>query len=94
MRANFIVISLNISENHSLSLRPSDERMKINAFTLKATEEVLSNGIIIGITPPWHTLNDVLGVKQSSKGIRGILRAAIRVEDEVFWRSLTIESNI
>ena len=49
MRANVIVESLNISENYGLSLRTSDERMKINAFTLEATEEVLSNGIIIRI---------------------------------------------
>ena len=94
MRANRIVKSLNVPENYGLSLRTSDKGMKINAFTLQAAEKVLSNGVIIRITLTRHTLNDIMGVEKISKGIRGILRAAIRVEDEIGGWTLTIESNI
>ena len=43
------LISLNIFENGSLSLRTSDKGMKLRIFTLEETEEILSNDVIIEI---------------------------------------------
>ena len=49
MRANKIVITLNVTEDGSFSLSSSSEILEEGEFALQAAEEILSNGVIKGI---------------------------------------------
>ena len=49
MRANKIIVTLDITEDSNLSLMSSSEILEESEFTLKATKEILSNGVMIGI---------------------------------------------
>ena len=49
MRANKIVVTLNVSEDGSFSLTSSSEILEEGKFALQAAEEILSNGVIIRI---------------------------------------------
>ncbi len=50
MRANKVVVSLNVTEDGSFSLTSSSEILEEGEFALQAAEEILSNGVIIRIT--------------------------------------------
>ena len=50
MRANKIVVSLNVTEDGSFSLTSSSELFEESKFALQAAKEILSNGIIIRIS--------------------------------------------
>ena len=49
MRANKIVVTLNVSEDGSFSLTSSSEILEEGKCALQAAEEILSNSIIIRI---------------------------------------------
>ena len=49
MRADEIVITLNVSEDDSFSLTSSSEILEEGKFALQAAKEILSNGVIIRI---------------------------------------------
>ena len=68
MRADEIVIPLNVTEDGSFSFSSSSEILEEGKFALQAAKEILSNGEVRG----------------------RILRAAIRVEDEINSWILTI----
>ena len=50
MRANKIVVTINVSEDGSFSLTSSSEILEEGKFALQAAEEILSNGVIIRIS--------------------------------------------
>ena len=60
MRANKIVVTLNVSEDGSFSLTSSSEILEEGKFALQAAEEILSNSVIIRIAFPRHTLINMM----------------------------------
>ena len=60
MRANKIVVTLNVSEDGSFSLTSSSEILEEGKCALQAAEEILSNSVIIRIAFPRHTLINMM----------------------------------
>ena len=54
----------------------------MDAFAFEAAEEVFSNSVVIGIALTRHALADTELRQSQAIGVRGILDAAVRVEDE------------
>ena len=90
MRANKIVISLNITEDGRFSLNSSFKILKKYKFTFQTAEEFFSNGVIIRIALSRHTLINMVNGQQLPEDRGTILGTSIRVEDEMIRRILTI----
>ena len=82
MRAEGIIEGFQIEEYVVAGGSPGRIQFQVDAFRFQAAEEILSNGVIIGIASTGHTLADTIGRQAVTKGPGGILHAAVTVEDE------------
>ena len=67
VRAYRIIEAFNVAKTGKFSLFASKEMVKMKALTFQTTEEIFSNGIIIGITPARHRLSDRMLMEKSSE---------------------------
>ena len=88
MRAEGIVEGFQIEEDVVASGSSGRIQVQVDEFTFQAAEEIFSNGVIIGIASTGHALADTIGRQTVTKGLGGILHAAVTVEDETL-RGLT-----
>ena len=52
MRTNKIIVTPNITEDSSFSLKSGSKILKEDTFAFQAAKEILSNGVIIRIALP------------------------------------------
>ena len=83
MRAEGIVEGFQIEEDVVASGSSGRIEFQVDKFTFKAAEEIFGNGVIIGIASSGHALADTIGRQTVTKGLGGILHAAVTVEDEI-----------
>ena len=82
MRAEGIIEGFQIEEYIVASGSSGRIQFQVDEFTFQAAEEILSNGVIIGIALTGHALAGPIGRQAVTKCLGGILHAAVTVEDK------------
>ena len=82
MRAEGIIEGIQIEEYVVASGSSGRIQYQVDEFIFQAAEEILSNGVIIGIASTGHALAGPIGRQAVAKCPGGILHAAVTVEDE------------
>ena len=82
MRADSVVEGFEIGKYVVLCSSPCRVVLKVDQFTLEAAEEVLRNGVVIGIAAAGHTLPDAIGFQALPVGLDGILDTPVAVKNQ------------
>ena len=67
---------------------------QMDTLAFEAAEEVLGNGIVVRVTLAGHALTDAKVIKALAVGGRGVLDAAVRVEDQAGLRLTALDSHV
>ena len=83
MRAHGVVEGLQIGKNVCVRSCARGILLQVDEFAFQTAEEVLGNGVVVGIAPVGHTLPDAIGFQSLPVGSGCVLNAAVTVEDQV-----------
>ena len=86
MRADSVVEGFEIGKYVVLCSSPCRVVLKVDQFTLEAAEEVLRNGVVIGVTAAGHALPDAVGFQTLPVGPGGILDTPVAVKNQTLGR--------
>ena len=86
MRADSVVEGFEIGKYVVLCSSPCRVVLKVDQFTLEAAEEVLRNGVVIGVTAAGHALPDAVGFQTLPVAPGGILDAPVTVKNQTSGR--------
>ena len=82
MGADGVVEGFEISKHIVLCCSPCGVVLEVDQLTLEAAEEVLRNGVVIGIAAAGHTLPDAIGFQALPVGLGGILDTPVAVKNQ------------
>ena len=82
MGADGIVKDFEIGKYVVLCSCPCRIVLEVDQFTLEAAEEVLRNGVVIGIDATGHALPDAVGFQALPVGPGGILDTPVAVKNQ------------
>ena len=86
MGADGIVKGFEIGKYVVLSSCPCRIVLEVDQLALEAAEEVLRNGVVIGIAAAGHALPDAAGFQTLPVGTGGILDAPVTVKNQTSGR--------
>ena len=82
MGADGVVESFEIGKHVVLCSSPSWVVLEVDQLALEAAEEVLRNGVVIGIAAAGHTLPDAVGFQTLPVAPGGILDTPVAVKNQ------------
>ena len=94
MRTNSVIKSFDIGEDGRLRLCSCYVVVEIDQLAFEAAEEIFRNSIVVGIAFAGHALEKPKAFKPVTVIKGSILAAAIRVENQPFGRSFSIDGHI
>ena len=89
-----VIKALNVLKDRVFSLPSGGKACQMNQLALEAAEEVFRNSIVVGIAFAGHALEKPKAFKPVTVIKGSILAAAIRVENQPFGRSFSIDGHI
>ena len=89
MWAHGVIKSLNIAENRGFSGAAGSKMRKMQTLALEAGEEILRDGVVIGVAFARHALLDLIGFKCFAVGAGCILHASVGMKYQARTRPLT-----
>ena len=82
MRAHGVVEGLQIGKNVCARSCARGILLQVDEFAFQTAEEVLGNGVVVGIAPAGHALPDAIGFQSLPVGSGCVLNAAVAVENQ------------
>ena len=82
MRTNGVVKGFEVGKYIVLCCSPCGVVLEVDQFTLEAAEEVLRNGVVIGVTAAGHALPDAVGFQTLPVDPGGILDTPVAVKNQ------------
>ena len=82
MRADCVIEDLQIGKNVCVRSCARGILLQVDEFAFQTAEEVLGNGIVVGIAPAVHALPDAIGFQSLPVGSGCVLNAAVTVENQ------------
>ena len=86
MGADGVVEGFEISKHIVLCCSPCGVVLEVDQLTLEAAEEVLRNGVFIGVAAAGHALPDAVGFQTLPVAPGGILDTPVAVKNQTFGR--------
>ena len=94
MRSYGVVESFNVSEERRLRRRTGRKIRQIHQFALQTAEKVFGHSIVIRVASSAHALTNTGSAKRVAVALRGVLHAAVAVENETRCRPLSAYSHL
>lgn len=81
MRADSVVEGLQIGKNVCVRSCARGILLQVDELAFQTAEDVLGNGVAVGIAPAGHALPDAIGFQSHPVGSGCVLNAAVTVEN-------------
>ena len=94
MRSYGVVESFNVSEERRLRRRTGRKIRQIHQLTFQTAEEILGHGVVIRVAAARHALADIVPPQCVTVALRGVLYAAVAVENETRCRPLSAHRHL